>query len=138
MSNIEQKTKKAYGFLVMLLVAALTVVTAIVYMNSYQKLDVYMSWTAVNVMLAGAAVALILSIAGLNDLGTGVLALVNLIGLLLFAQVIYGYVVVVLVGIDLNSFDQKFITCTALFAISFIASVVTMFLPQKKVVTITK
>ena len=138
MSKTQQKTKKAYGFFVMLLVAALTVVTALVYTNSYQKLEVYMSWPAVGIMVAGAVLALIFSLVGLNDLGSGLLAAANLVGLLLFAQVIYGYVVVVLVGIDLNSFDTKFIVCTALFAISFIASLVTMFLPQKKVVTITK
>lgn len=135
MYNIEQKTKKAYGFIVMLLVAALTVVTAIVYMNSYQKLEAYMSWPAVGIMVAGAVLALILTIAGLTDLGTGVLAAANLVGLLLFAKAIYGYVAVVLVGIDLNSFSPQFITCTALFATSFILSIVTMFLPQKKVVT---
>lgn len=129
-----QKTKKAYGFFVTLLVVALTLVTAFVYMQSYQKLEVYMSWPAVYAMAIGAGVALILSLIGLDDFGTGLLAAVNLIGLLLFAKVIYGYVVVVLVGIDMNTFDTKFIVCTALFAVSFIASLVNFFLPQKKVV----
>lgn len=133
-----QKTKKACGFYFMWLVAALTVVTALTYMDNYQKLEVYMSWPAVGIMVAGAVVALILAIAGFGDFGSGLLAAVNLVGLLLFAQVIYGYVAVVLVGIDMNSFDKKFITCTILFAVSFIASLVTMFLPQKKVVTFKK
>ena len=136
MYSYQPRIKKAYGFYVMLFVAALTIATALMYMNSYQKLEVYMSWPAVGIMVGGAALALILSIAGLDDLGTGILALVNLVGLLLFVQVIYGYVVVVLVGIDLNSFDDKFITCTTLFAVSFVASVVTMFLPQKKIMKI--
>ena len=134
MAKTNVKTKKAFGFFVMLLVAALTVVAALVYMNNYQKLEVYMSWDAVTIMVAGAAVAVLLGLVGFSDLSTGALAAANLVGLLLFAKAIYGYIVVVLVGIDLNSFDMNFIVTTALFAVSFAASLITMFLPQKKVV----
>lgn len=134
MTNTNVKTKKAFGFFVMLLVAVLTVVAALVYMNNYQKLEVYMSWDAVNVMVVGAIAAVVLGLVGFSDLSTGALAAANLVGLLLFAKAIYGYVVVVLVGIDLNSFDMNFIVTTALFAVSFVASLITMFLPQKKVV----
>lgn len=134
MAKTNVKTKKAFGFFVMLLVAVLTVVAALVYMNNYQKLEVYMSWDAVNVMVAGAIAAVVLGIVGFSDLSSMTLAAANLVGLLLFAKAIYGYIVVVLVGIDLNSFDMNFIVTTALFAISFALSLITMFLPQKKVV----
>ena len=134
MANTNVKTKKAFGFFVMLLVAALAVVTALVYMNNYQKLDAYRSWDAVYIMIAGAAAAVVLGIVGFSDLSSFALAGAALVGLLLFAKAIYGYVVVVLVGIDLNSFDMNFIVTTALFAVSFVASLITMFLPQKKVV----
>ncbi len=135
-TKTETKTKKCYSFLVMLLVMVLTGVTAYMYYVNYNKLDVYMSWPAIYAMAAGVVAALVLSIIGWDEFAAGVLAVGNLIGLLLFAQAIYGYVVVVLVGIDLNSFDSSFITCAALFAVNFIASIVTVFLPKKKLVEV--
>ncbi len=135
-TKTQTKTKKCYSFLVMLLVMVLTGITAYMYYVNYNKLEVYMSWPAVIAMAAGIVAALVLSIIGWDELAAGVLAVGNLIGLLLFAQAIYGYVVVVLVGIDLNSFDSSFITCAALFVASFIASIVTVFLPKKKIVEV--
>ena len=135
-TKTQTKTKKSYSFLIMLLVMILTGVTAYVYAMSYNKLEVYMSWTAVIAMAAGIVAALVFSIIGWDELAAGLLAVGNLIGWLMFIQAIYGYVVVVLVGIDLNSFDQKFIVCATLFVVSFIASIVTVFLPKKKIVEI--
>lgn len=125
-------TEKSYGFYVLLSVVLLTLVTSIVYAVNYHKLSVYMSWASVIVMWVGVVAALVLSFLRLDEFATGALALANLVGLLLFVKVIYGYVAVVLVGIDLNSFDAKFIACTVLFALSFVSSAVTVFLPQRK------
>lgn len=131
--NLQKRlAEKSFGFYILLAAALISVVTAVVYAANYSKLTVYMSWAAVVVMAIGAVVSVVLSFVGADEIAPAVVALTSLIGLLLFIKAIYGYVAVVIVGIDLNSFDAKFIACTILFILSYVVSVVSIFAPQKK------
>lgn len=133
--NLQKRlADKSVGFYILLAAALISVVTAVVYAANYSKLSVYMSWAAVIIMAIGAVVSVGLSFVGIDEIAPAVVALTSLIGLLLFVKAIYGYVAVVVVGIDLNSFDAKFIACTILFILSYVVSVASIFVPQKKAV----
>lgn len=126
---------RSLGFYCGACVALLSIVTAIVYAACYHNLPRFMSWEAFYVVLAGSVVALVGLLFNnkiVEDVACAVLILANVIGLCFFIQYIYNYVVVVMVGIDLNHFDTEFIVCTALFAVSLIAAIVSFFMPKAK------
>ena len=72
--NVSQKT---YGFYVTLALVVLNVVTAILYSSFYGKYVAYINWPAVYVMIIGSVVSVVLSILGLDDFATALLALVG-------------------------------------------------------------
>lgn len=131
--NLKQRfAEKSFGFYVTLAAVVLAIITAIVYAVGYSNTPRFLSWPAFILLIAGAVVTLALAFFNLDEFGTGVMALCSLIALLLFAQIIYNYVVVVMVGIDLANFDPEFLASTILFALTFVVSVVCVFLPQNK------
>lgn len=127
--NVSQKT---YGFYVTLALAVLNIVTAILYASFYGKYVAYINWPAVYVMIIGSVASVVLSVFGLDDFATALLALVAFTGFLLYAMKIYGYIAVVLVGIDLTEFSPEFITLTVFFAICLVGGIANIFLKQKK------
>ena len=50
----------------------------------------------------------------------------------MYIEAVYGYVMVVLIGIDLNEVSQQFIICTALFVVTFVLSLINIFVTQEK------
>lgn len=131
--NLKQRLEeKSYGFYVTLAVAVLAIITAIVYAVGYANTPRFLSWPAFFLLIAGAIIALVFACLRLDECGTAILALFSLIGLLLFIHIIYNYVVVVMIGIDINNFDPEFLASAILFALTFVASVVNLFLPQNK------
>jgi len=127
--NVSQKT---YGFFVTLALVVLNIVTAILYASFYGKYVAYINWPAVYVMIIGSVVSVVLSILGLDDFATALLALVAFTGFLLYAMKIYGYIAVVMVGIDLTEFSAEFITLTVFFVICLVGGIANIFLKQKK------
>ena len=123
---------RSYGFYVTLGTVVLSVVTAIVYAALYSNTPRFMSWPAFAVILAGGVLALILLLLRFGQIASAVVALADLAGLLLFIRVIYNYVVVVMAGIDLSSFEARFIVCTVLFVLSLAAGIVSVFSRQTK------
>lgn len=128
----EYLAKKKFGFYVTLGVALIAIITALVYFFGYENEPRFLSMTSVWLLVGGAIGAIALSILNLDELGAAVIAVCSLIALMLYIYIIYNYVVVVLVGIDLSSFSVEFISSTVLFATTFVASVVAVFLPKKK------
>lgn len=124
--------RKSYGFYVTLVVAVLTIITMAVYSASYGTVPRYMSWTAIGVMIAGLVVGLALSVFNLGQWGAAVMAICNFIGLMQYITKIYNYVVVVIVGIDINTLSSQFIACTVFFAILIVASIANIFFKQEK------
>ena len=124
--------KKSYGFYVTLAVIVMTIITMIVYSSSYGSIDRYMSWTAIWFMAIGLIVGLALSILNFGEWGAAVLGICNFIGLMQYITKIYNYVVVVLVGIDVNTLSSQFITCTVCFAILVVISIANIFFRQEK------
>lgn len=124
--------RKSYGFYVTLVVAVLTIITMAVYSSSYGTVPRYMSWTAIGVMIAGLVVGLALSVFNLGQWGAAVMAICNFVGLMQYITKIYNYVVVVIVGIDINTLSSQFIACTVFFAILIVASIANIFFKQEK------
>lgn len=124
--------KKSYGFYVTIAVIIMTIVTMIVYSQEYGSVARYMSWEAIWVMGAGLIVALALTIFNLGEWGAAVLAICNFVGLMQYITKIYNYVVVVMVGIDVNTLSSQFITCTVFFAILVVISLANIFFRQEK------
>lgn len=124
--------RKSYGFYVSLAVIVMTIITMSVYSASYGMIDRYMSWAAIGVMVAGMVVGLALSVLNLGEWGAAVMAICNFVGLMQYITKIYNYVVVVLVGIDVNTLSTQFIACTVCFAILIVLSIANVFFKQKE------
>ena len=75
---------KSYGFYVTVAVVLLTLITSIVYADSYGKNERYMSWAGFAVMLAGIFVAAGLTAFKRCELAPPVLALENFVALKLY------------------------------------------------------
>lgn len=122
---------KSYGFYVTLVLIAATVAVALVYTALYHS-SRYMSWTAMAVMLVGAALSLVLALTPQAKWACAVLALANFVGLLFYIYGIYFYVSVVMVGIQASTFNWQFQLCTVLFVAMLVLNLVNVFLKQVK------
>ena len=122
---------KAVGFWLTAAIAALTLATAIVYAVCYAGTE-NINWVAFALMLAAFAGAVVPVAFGKLKFAPYIQAAFVFLSLLFFIYGIYYYVSVVLVGIDLDSFDPEFIVCTVLYAVTFGLSVANVFLKQVK------
>lgn len=124
---------KGIGYWLTLCLVALAVITAAVYADSYANYPNHMSWPAVALLVGGAVIALVLSfINKLSNWAPWVQVATIFSSLMLFIQHLYTYVVVVLVGIDLNTFTPQFILCSVLYGVSVVLSIVNIYLKQVK------
>ncbi len=123
---------KSYGFYVTLVVSLLLLVSGSVYVSMYgnDQRD-YQIWTTV-LLFIGFALSIVLIALRQDKYTPYVQGAFGLAALLFFVRKIYWYVSEVFVGIDEVAFNSKFITCTTLFVILFIATLVNCFLPQVK------
>lgn len=124
--------ERSYGFYVTLGIVLFSVVTAIVYAALYGDTPRFMAWSVFVSLIVGAVVALACTFLRLDQLAPAALALTSLIALLRYIRVIYNYVVVVLVGIDVDSFEPRFIASMVLLSILLVASIADIFLKQSK------
>ncbi|MCI9031296.1 MAG: hypothetical protein HFK09_02095 [Clostridia bacterium] len=122
---------KALGFWFTAGIAVLSLATAITYAASYAGTE-NINWFSFAFMLAAFVAAVVLVAIGRFGLTPYIQAALVFLSLLFFIYGIYYYVSVVLVGIDLDSFDPEFIVCTVLYAATFGLSVANVFLKQIK------
>lgn len=122
---------KAVGFWFSVALTALSLITAAVYAGCYAGTD-DMSWVAfVLILLAGISGATLIALKQFKY-APYALAILIFLSLLFFIYGIYYYVSVVMVGIDLDSFDAKFIVCLILFLLSFALGIANLFIRQIK------
>ena len=124
---------KSYGFYVTLCLIVLSIITASLYAVNYKDFVAYMDWTAVILILVAVCLSIAMIVFKLGKFAPAVLAVGNFAGLLIYIQKIYGYVAVVMVGIDVNTFSAQFLICTTFFALTSIISLVNVYLKQDKV-----
>lgn len=124
--------RKGLGFYLTMCLVVLSVVTAIAYVNSYANYVGFMSWPAIWLLVGGAVAALALSFTGLNKFAPWVVMATVFTAALLYVKCLYSYVVVVLVGIDLNSFTPQFMLCSTLFVVSLLLSIINIYFKQEK------
>ena len=134
MSPAKSVPKNRTGMIATLSMAALSAATAVVYAVCYGNQERYMSWPAFRpafiLLLVGAAFGVALTFVRRYELGAACMAVTAFSALMLFIKIIYMYVVVVYVGIDLKTLDPRFVITSVFFILCFIASLVTVFLPQ--------
>lgn len=124
--------KKSYGFYVSAVVILLTIVTMLVYIDAYGSNERYISWLGVGFMIAGVVLGVVLSLLNLGDWATAAMAICNFVGLMQYITKIYNYVVIVMVGIDINTLSTQFISCTVLFSLLTVLSIANIFFKQAK------
>ena len=124
--------RKGIGFYATLCLAVLSVITAVVYAASYANYVGFMSWPAFALLIGGAVCAVLLHCIRKGKWSPWVSGATILVSLLLYIKCLYSYVVVVLVGIDLNSFSPQFIRCSVLFVACHLLGIVIIYLRQEK------
>lgn len=125
---------KGIGFWFSIVITILSLITAIVYIVSYNNTDNF-NMAAFVLMLAAALVGIVLLVCKQLKLIPYLQAILIYLSLLFFIYGIYYYVSVLAVGIDIQEVDPEFIVCTALFFLTFVLSVANVFLKQTKEVT---
>ena len=122
---------KDVGFYFSASLVLVALITALVYAVSYAGTD-NINWLSFAFLLLAAAAAIVLIVLKLYNYVPYVLAAGIFVSLLFFIYGIYYYVSVVMVGIDLDSFEPQFIVCTILYVLAFGVGVANVFLRQIK------
>ncbi len=130
------------GNIVNFMLCALTLVTLIIYVVTYSAqtgLTEYSksSGYAVGFLVASVAIATAFILIGtrikiLNAILPYVQFALTVAALMAYVYAVYYYISVVMVGIDLDSYDTGFIICTAAFAVCLLAAFVNVFIPHKE------
>lgn len=131
-------SNRNHGFYVTLVAIIISLICSIVYATEYHTTPRFMSWSAFAVILVGSIISLFLLLFHFGEIASAVVALADLIGLMLFVYVIYNYVAVVMAGIDLSSFEARFIICCVLMGLSLVISIASIFTKQNKEVLVNE
>lgn len=123
--------KKASGFYVNVLMSLLSILTSIVYVASYSMHEYFSIWVFVLFLLAGL-VGVVLNFFRKYDIASYAMYLFSLLGTLFYINAVYYDVSVVLVGIDKTSFDPWFILSSIFILLTFILSIVNVFMKKTK------
>ena len=122
---------KGYGFFMSMFVFVFSLVTAIVYAVGYSNSS-DRSWSVIIAIVAGLALALILTALKRYNWVPVALALGDFVALLMFIQSIYFYVSVVLYGINGSAFSPEFMSSTVFLLLALVFSVANIFMKQVK------
>lgn len=124
-------SKKGKGFYAASLAAILCLVTAIYYQITYSG-DQYYSSGVFFTLLAALPVAVVLFLLKGDGFVPAALAALSGVAALQFIYAMYWDISVVIVGIDKNSFDTRFIVVCALLAVSFVVSEISIYMKMRK------
>lgn len=122
---------KDVGFWFSASLVVFSLLTAVIYAACYAGTD-NINWASFAFMLVAAVAGGALIALKLYVYVPYVLAALIFLSLLFFIYGIYYYVSVVMVGIDLDTFEPQFIVCALFYFLAFGASVANVFLRQIK------
>ena len=108
---------------------AIAVVTAVVYAVCYSATR-YMSWAAFAILLVGVVLGLAMLALKMVDLTPWLLLGTGVVGTMFFVYYIYFFISSVAVGIQFSGFPPEFFATVVLFALTVLAAVVAIFVPQ--------
>lgn len=129
--NRDYLRDKSVGFWFSAGLSAFSLITAAVYAGCYAGTD-DMSWAAFVFILFAAISGGTLIALKQYKYAPYAIAVFVFLSLLFFIYGIYYYVSVVMVGIDLDTFDPQFIVCALFFMLAFGLSIANLFLKQIK------
>ena len=122
---------KDVGFWFSASLVVFSLLTAVIYAACYAGTD-NINWVSFAFMLAAALAGGVLIALKKYSYAPYALAVLVFLLVLFFIYGIYYYVSVVMVGIDLDSFDPEFIVCTIFYILAFGVSVANLFIRQIK------
>ena len=124
---------RRYGFYVTLFSSLLGIIAAVVYLFYYKDYATMMSYPAVIILIALSALSIILSLPRVTAKWAAIpVAIGALLALLFYIRVMYNYVTVVMVSIDLAGFSPQFILCSVLFVLTLVLTTANIFFSQVK------
>lgn len=124
---------RRYGFYVTLFSSLLGIVAAVVYLFYYKDYATMMSYPAVITLIALSVLSIILSLPRVTAKWAAIpVAIGALLALLFYIRVMYNYVTVVMVSIDLAGFSPQFILCSVLFILTLVLTTANIFFSQVK------
>ena len=124
---------RRYGFYVTLFSSLLGIIAAVVYLFYYKDYATMMSYPAVIILIALSALSIILSLPRVTAKWAAIpVAIGALLALLFYIRVMYNYVTVVMVSIDLAGFSPQFILCSVLFVLTLVLTTANIFFGQVK------
>lgn len=127
MKNI--MANKPLGFRVTLVAAALSLVTALVYLAIYSS-SRYMSWQAFGVMIAGVVLTVVLIALKQERFAPSMLLVCDFLSLLFYVYYIYFYISSVVTGIQFSGFPLEFYVNVVLYVASLVLSIACVFMRQ--------
>ena len=127
MKNI--MANKPLGFRVTLVAAALSLVTALVYLAIYSS-SRYMSWQAFGIMIAGVVLSVVLIALKQERFAPSMLLVCDFLSLLFYVYYIYFYISSVVTGIQFSGFSLEFYVNVVLYAASLVLSIACVFMRQ--------
>ncbi len=127
----KQATKKGAGFWFALIAALVCLAAGIYYQITY-KGDQYYTSALFYTLIAAAPLAAVMIAAKAEGFLPAALCVLSGAAILQFVYAMYWDVSVVLVGIDKQSFDTRFIVCCALMIVAFVAAEIALYTKVKK------
>lgn len=127
MKNI--MANKPLGFRVTLVAAALSLVTALVYLAIYSS-SRYMSWQAFGIMIAGVVLTVVLIALKQERFAPSMLLVCDFLSLLFYVYYIYFYISSVVTGIQFSGFPLEFYVNVVLYVASLVLSIACVFMRQ--------
>lgn len=127
MKNI--MANKPLGFRVTLVAAALSLVTALVYLAIYSS-SRYMSWQAFGIMIAGVVLSVVLIALKQERFAPSMLLVCDFLSLLFYVYYIYFYISSVVTGIQFSGFPLEFYVNVVLYVASLVLSIACVFMRQ--------
>ena len=121
---------KAIGYWLTFVLAAVMVVTAIVYASCFAITD-YMSWAAFVFLVIGFAATLVLGVIGKLRFAPAAMVVCSAISVFCFAMKIYNFVATAVVGIDAVQGYSGFVATAVLYAVVIVASIFAVCLEQE-------
>ena len=117
------------GYYVTLIATLLSLLTSVVYITAYGDSD-YLSWPSFVLLAAAVLMNIVFLLIRKKPASPLVTGLLTTVAYMFYFYGMYFYISVVMVGIDLNTFEPKFVITTILFSLVFVIGIANVFLPQ--------
>lgn len=122
---------KRFGSYVTLSIAALLIITAIVYASCYAN-TAFISWASFIVLLVGAALTLLAYVLKLDRFAPAIALAGSMLALCFYIYGIYYFISSLIYGIQFSGIPPQLVATMVLFIGTLVLSIANVFFPQVK------